>query len=123
MKVCIPAANDAGLTSEPYGHFGSAPYYVMHNMATDITEVLRNVNQQHEHGACQPLAAFDGQTVDAMIVGGMGAGAMMKLNAAGVRVFRAGPGTIADNVTAFREATLPEVTPESGCRQHGGCSH
>lgn len=123
MKVCVPAADNAGLNSHPYGHFGSAPYFVIHDTESDATEVLGNANQEHAHGTCQPLAGFNGQQVGAVIVGGIGAGAIMKLNAAGVRVYRAGTGTIAENVAALRASKLEELTPATGCRQHGGCSH
>lgn len=123
MKVCIPAATSDGLDGVPYGHFGSAPYYVIHDTANNTMEVLGNANQEHEHGACQPLQALDGHTVDAVIVGGIGAGAIMKLNASDIRVYKANPGTIAENVKALDEGALIELTPQSGCKQHSGCSH
>jgi len=123
MKVCIPTATDAGLRSVPHDHFGSAPYFVVHDMSSDTTEVLDNANQHHAHGACQPLSALGGRDVDAVIVGGIGAGAINKLNASGIRVYRASAGSIEDNVKALREGSLIELTPESGCQQHGGCNH
>ena len=123
MKVCIPAATDAGLSSAPHGHFGSAPYFVLHDTESNTTEVLGNTNQHHANGACQPLAAFDGRNINAVIVGGIGGGAIGRLNASGIRVYQAGPGLIEDNVKALREGILPEMTPETGCRQHGGCDH
>ena len=123
MKVCIPAATDAGLSSTPHGHFGSAPYFVVYDMGSDTTEVLSNSNQHHTHGACQPLSALGGRDVDAVVVGGIGAGAIVKLNASGIRVYRAGDGSIEDNVKALREGVLIELTPETGCQQHGGCNH
>ncbi|MFC2108224.1 NifB/NifX family molybdenum-iron cluster-binding protein [Candidatus Bipolaricaulota bacterium] len=123
MKVCIPAATDAGLSSVPHGHFGSAPFFVVHDMGSDKTEILSNANQHHAHGACQPLSALGGHDVDAVIVGGIGAGAIGKLNASGIRVYRADAGSIEDNLKALREGALTELTPESGCQQHGGCNH
>lgn len=123
MKVCIPAATDAGLSSTPFGHFGSAPFFTVHDTESGTTEVLGNANQHHAHGGCQPLAALDGRSVDALVVGGIGAGAIGKLNASGIRVYRAGAGSIEDNLKALREGTLAELTPESGCQQHGGCNH
>ena len=121
MKVCIPAATDAGLDSSPYAHFGSAPYFVVHDMEADTTEVLGNENQHHAGGGCQPLAALDGRSVDAMVVGGIGAGAIVKLNASGVRVFKAVSGTIGNNLEALSKGTLSELTVDTGCQQHGGC--
>ena len=37
MKVCIPAATDAGLSSTPHGIFGSAPFFVVYDMSSDTT--------------------------------------------------------------------------------------
>ena len=123
MKVCIPAATDGGLSSLPYGHFGSAPYYVIHDLDSKATQVLPSANEHHAHGGCQPLAPLAGHRIDAMIVGGIGAGAIQKLHASGVRVYQSGAGSIEDNVNAFRQGRLPELTVEAGCRQHGGCDH
>ncbi len=123
MKVCIPAAEGNGLQSHPFGHFGSAPYFVVHDLSSSTTEVLDNGNQHHAHGGCQPLAALEGRNVDAIIVGGIGVRAIGKLNASGVRVYRAQEGTIADNIQALKSGTLVEMTPDAGCSQHGGCEH
>ena len=123
MKVCIPAATDAGLGSAPHGHFGSAPFFVVHDMEAGTTEVLDNSDQHHANGGCQPLAAFDGRNINAVIVGGIGAGAISRLNASGIRVYQAEPGLIEDNVEALRKGALIELSPSAGCRQHGGCNH
>jgi predicted Fe-Mo cluster-binding NifX family protein len=121
MKFCIPAATDTGLSSLPFGHFGSAPYFVIHDTEAGTTEVLPNANDHHAGGGCQPLAALGGRAVDAFVVGGIGAGAIQKLNASGVRVFQSGTGTIEDNVKAFNAGTLAELTVATGCQSHGGC--
>ncbi len=123
MKVCIPAATDTGLGSVPFGHFGSAPYFVVHDTVLKTTQVLANGNDHHAGGGCQPLAALGGLAVDAMIVGGIGAGAIHKLNAAGVRVYQSAAGSVKDNVKALQSGTLRELAAASGCQGHDGCSH
>ncbi len=123
MKVCIPAGSNEGLASEAYGHFGSAPFFVIHDTETGEAEILENANQHHAHGACQPLKALDGRTVDAIIVGGIGVRAITKLNASGIRVYRSAPGTIESNLNAFAHQDLLELSPDAGCQQHGGCDH
>ena len=77
MKVCIPAATGVGLSSTPSGHFGSAPFFVVHDTESGITDVLDNSNEHHANGACQPVAALGGHRVEALIVGGIGAGAIL----------------------------------------------
>ena len=123
MKVCIPAATDTGLSSLPFGHFGSAPYFVIHDTEAETTEVLSNSNDHHAGGGCQPLAALGGRVVDAFVVGGIGAGAIQKLNASGVRVYRSDAGTIQDNVESFKAGALAELTVSTGCKGHSGCDH
>lgn len=123
MKICIPVASDAGLNATPFGHFGSAPFFALHDTVLGVTEVLDNGNQHHAHGACQPLAALGGQAVDAVIVGGIGGGAIQKLNAAGVRVYQSTDGSVEDNVKALQSGTLHELAAASGCQGHDGCSH
>jgi len=121
MKVCIPAATNACLSSSPFCHFGSAPYFVIHDAESSATQVLANANDHHAGGGCQPLAALGGQSVDAFVVGGIGAGAIQKLNASGVRVYQCGAGSVEDNVKALKAGTLAELTVAAGCQSHGGC--
>ena len=123
MKICIPADAHTGLEAQPFGHFGSAPYFVIHNTEDGTTDTIENANAHHAGGGCQPLAALGNQAVDAFIVGGIGAGAIQKLNAAGVRVFQSMPGTVLDNVNALASGTLPELAVAAGCKGHNGCDH
>lgn len=126
MKVCFPVTENQGLESQVYGHFGSAPGFVVVDILTNETTAINNSDQIHQHGACNPLAGLGGQQVDAVVVGGIGGGALHKLNAAGMRVFQAQKGTIAANIALFRTNELPEYMPGHTCGGHGhshGCSH
>jgi predicted Fe-Mo cluster-binding NifX family protein len=68
--------------------------------------------------------ALDGKTVDAMIVGGIGAGALRKLNALGIKVFGAGAPTVKENLALLNENKLRELTVNHACRaRQGGCRH
>jgi predicted Fe-Mo cluster-binding NifX family protein len=118
MSICIPAATAEGLSAAAYGHFGSAPYFVIHDPKTHKTDVMENTNAHHAHGGCQPLAAFGDHDVDAFVVGGIGARAIARLNASGVKVFRAIAGTVAENLEKLAAGTLVEMTPEAGCAGH-----
>ena len=76
---------------------------------------------------CSPLKALGGHDVDVMIVGGIGAGALMGLNQSGIKVHQASPGTVKNNVEAFKAGKLPELTAQYCCPGHGqspgGCGH
>ncbi len=122
MRLCIPTDGGTGTDAQVYGHFGSAPVFVIHDTATGETRAIGNAKSEHEHGACNPLATISGETIDAVVVGGIGARALMAFNGAGIRVFRAVEGTVADNASAAEEGTLLELTPENSCSNHEhGC--
>ena len=42
---------------------------------TETLQAVNNKELHHVHGACNPIMALDGKSVDAMVVGGIGAGA------------------------------------------------
>ncbi|PNU20997.1 diguanylate cyclase [Geothermobacter hydrogeniphilus] len=128
MKICFPVVENQGLESEVYGHFGSAPQFIVVDTRSREIRALNNSDQHHAHGACQPLKALGGQDVDAIVVGGIGAGALMGLNRAGLTVYQAQGVTIADNITCLAEDELPVLTPDRTCGGHGhghggGCHH
>jgi len=123
MNICIPTTNDDGLSSLVSGHFGSAPFFAIVDTETRACRSMSNANQTHAHGMCQPLAALAGQAIDGVVVGGIGMGALNKLQAAGIRVYRATTGSVGEAVDAFVNGVLPEVTPATACAQHGHHDH
>ncbi|MHB0866519.1 MAG: NifB/NifX family molybdenum-iron cluster-binding protein [Thermoleophilia bacterium] len=126
MKVCFPVQADDGLESTVYGHFGSAPMFVVVDSDADNISVINNNDMHHEHGGCNPAKALEGQNIDAIVVGGIGGGALMKLNQAGMAVFQAAGSTIRDNIELLGSGKLPMFKPGHVCGGHsggGGCSH
>ena len=120
MKIAIPVAEYRELKSPVYGHFGSAPAFALVDSETLSVEALGNRDHAHVHGACSPLKALAGARPDAVIVGGIGAGALLGLRAAGIKVYRAAGGTVADAVRQFKAAELPEIEEDGVCAGHGG---
>ena len=75
---------------------------------------------------CQPIAALGGRQVDAVVVGGIGGGALKKLRDAEIMVYRAMEGTIAENMEMIRSKKLPEFNMTHTCAGHHGnigCAH
>ncbi|QWV97347.1 diguanylate cyclase [Geomonas nitrogeniifigens] len=120
MKICFPVETNQGLSSPVYGHFGSAPGFLLVDSATGECVAIGNGDRVHQHGACNPVAGLGGYVVDAVVVGGIGGGALHKLNAAGMRVYRAGADTVADNLALFQANRLQEYMPGHTCGGHGG---
>lgn len=126
MKICFPAQNNDGLDSAVYNHFGSAPIFMVVDTDTDNITAINNRDQHHVHGACNPMKALDNQEVDAIVVGGIGAGALTRLNQMGIIVHRSQAATIRENLAMFASKTLPELTLQGCCGGHsndGGCAH
>lgn len=122
MKVCIPVEEDKGLDSAAYGHFGTAPFFLIYNTDNGEMKVIKNGDLNHEHGMCQPLKALNGEMVDAILVGGIGAGALMKLNHQGIRVYNAANETASKNIELLKGGMLKEFSVENSCNHHN-CSH
>ena len=121
MRLCIPIAEDKGLDSVVYGHFGSAPCFIVVDTETNTLALIDKHDQEHSRSGCNPVAKLDGHQIDALLVSGIGAGAIDKLNAAGVRVHLANGGSVADIVARHKEGLLPELALTDGCQHHGGC--
>ena len=124
MKVCFAVQKDEGMDSAIYGHFGSAPTFVVVDTERQCVDTVSNKDMIHAHGACNPIMALGGQNVDAIIVGGIGGGALMKLNAAGIKVYGSMAGTIKGNLDLLMTKRLPELSMANTCAGHqGGCGH
>ena len=126
MKVCFPVENNQGLASLVFNHFGSAPEFVIVDVITNESQSISNSDKIHQHGACNPVAGLGGHHVDAIVVGGIGGGALHKLNTAGIRAFKAQGGSVSENIDMLKLGTLQEYLPGHTCGGHGlshGCSH
>jgi len=124
MKVGFAVQTNEGMESRVYNHFGSAPAFIIVDTAGEEVVTVNNKDLHHVHGACNPIMALDGKSVDAMVVGGIGAGALVKLNASGIKVYGAGAPTVKENLALLSESRLQELSVNNSCRGHeGGCSH
>lgn len=122
MKICIPVSENKGVESSPYNHFGSAPKFLVVNLDGEVIEVIDNGDLNHEHGKCQPLKALANKSVDVVIVRGIGAGAISKLNSLGTKVFKGVEGNVKENLELLKENKLVEFSSNNGCDHHN-CGH
>jgi predicted Fe-Mo cluster-binding NifX family protein len=124
MKICIPTESPQGMDSIVFGHFGSAPGFVIVDTQNMQAENIQNGDLHHSHGMCQPLKALGNRTVDAIVVAAIGLGALTKLKEQGIEVYRAVEGTVRLNVDLLQQRKLPRFDPEHTCAGHAGeCSH
>jgi len=124
MKVCFAVQKDEGVDSAVYNHFGSAPAFIMVDTEIQASETVQNQDKNHMHGACNPVMALGGRNVDAVVVGGIGAGALRKLNAEGIVVYASLAQTVKENLVLLSEGRLPVLSVQQACQGHaGGCGH
>lgn len=121
MKICFPVEQNNGIESEIYGHFGSAPGFVTYDTESQATGYIDNKNAEHEHGSCNPAEALENSGVSAVIVSGIGQGAVMRLMSGGVDVYQAKTGFVKSDVSLFEDDKLVKLNRNmSMC---GGGSH
>mgnify|MGYP000114953206 FL=1 len=126
MRICMPVEDNQGLDSIVHGHFGSAPGFMVYDTDTAELQSIPNQDEHHESGACNPLMSFADVKLDFIVVSGIGGGALMKLNQAGIRVFQATAKTIKENLDVLTTKGLAEFTMQHTCQGHGhggGCAH
>jgi predicted Fe-Mo cluster-binding NifX family protein len=126
MKVCFAVQENQGVDSTVYNHFGSAPLFVMVDTDVDGATIVDNQDKDHVHGACNPIMAIGGNDIDAVVVGGIGAGAIRGLNSRGIKVYRSVAATVKENLDLLKDGRLPELTMQHACGGHGhegGCAH
>lgn len=125
MNICIPITEDQGLRSPVSEHFGSAAFFMLVDTDTRACRVVPNGNPHHSHGVCQPLAALAGERFDGLVVGGIGAGALQRLQAAGIRVYLVAQASVEQVLLALQDGSLPEATATDACcgHQHGHHGH
>ncbi len=118
MRLCIPTATNDGKTAQVYGHFGSAPFFTIYDTEKGEVEIIDNSNQHHSHGTCHPMSSLSDKNIDAVVCGGMGARAIMKLNEAGIKAYRANGGIVEEISKQFANGGLEEITAQNACQQH-----
>jgi len=131
MKVCFPVLSDEGAASTIYGHFASAPLFLVLDTSSGQSSVIANCAPDKPFAGCNPFSALRGRQLDGIVVDAIGDDAVRVMNLCGFKVYRAGSALVADNLELLENNALPEVmllqshlegrcsTGESGCN----CSH
>ena len=79
MNICIPINDDKGKESQVYGHFGSAPLFMIYEEDGENLKVINNTNKHHQHGQCHSIQELSDLKVNAVICNGMGRRAVNNL--------------------------------------------
>jgi predicted Fe-Mo cluster-binding NifX family protein len=123
VNICIPVNEDKGLQSPLCEHFGSAPLFLIVDTESGACRPVSNRNQHHAHGMCQPLSSLAGEQLDGIVVGGIGKGALARLQAANVQVFLSAHASVAETLEAYKAGTLRPMTAQIACGGHAHGRH
>jgi predicted Fe-Mo cluster-binding NifX family protein len=104
-----------------YGHFASAPLFVIIDSRTRQSTAVANCDPENPYGGCNPFSALRGRQLDGIVVGGIGDESVRVMNLCGFRVYQAQSPAVADNVALFEKDGLPEVTVQQS-HLEGRCS-
>jgi predicted Fe-Mo cluster-binding NifX family protein len=118
MKVAFPAQEDLGMDSPVFSHFGSARYFIVVDTEDPHPETIENSDRHHRHGQCNPTAALGDTPVDVVVVGGIGGGALRKLQSSGIKVYRAVEGSVRENLDLIVDRKLMQFAFDQTCSGH-----
>ncbi len=71
MKVCFPVNVNEGLQSTIFGHFSSAPLFLLVDSESKEIEEVENCDPKDPFQGCNPLAALKDKGVEAIVVEGV----------------------------------------------------
>jgi predicted Fe-Mo cluster-binding NifX family protein len=131
MKVCFPVVTDEGMGSNIYGHFASAPCFLIVDTVTRQTYTLANCDGKNLFSGCNPFIALRDQELDGIVVAGIGDDALRTMNSCGFRVYEANSSSVRENAELFEhhaltEALLQNSHLEGSCNDQEGartCGH
>jgi len=120
MKICMPVEGLNGLNERIFGHFGSSPYFLIYDTETKEIKTVKNTNENHIHGACQPTDLLKSENISAVIISGIGINALLKLKNANIKIYILKPEdlnslTVEKVINLFNENKLIELTEVIDC--------
>ncbi len=123
MKFCIPTAIDDGIDSVAYGHFASAPYFIVYDTKSKELYSIQNENAQYEEGISNPAKLMKEHQVTAILVGGMGAKSIKYFADEGIKVFRSSTFfRVYELINQFEKDLLFELNHQDICKEYN-CVH
>jgi predicted Fe-Mo cluster-binding NifX family protein len=127
--VAIACESAAGLDGDVCGHFGGSPFFVVAEIAGGAIVSSKCLASPGHGQGCSMPGFVHSLGATAVIVGGIGGGAVNGLGRCGITVIAGASGNAGEALRAFAAGTL--VPGKPGCQGHGGhgghgdhgCSH
>jgi len=122
-KIAIPSNGEGGLDGTRSGHFGHCDVFTLVDVENgEIKEVSILQNQEHVQGGCMvPVNLLSENSVNALIVGGIGMRPLMGFNQVGINVYHDDQRTeIEPVVKDLIAGKLQEISNDQVCGGGGG---
>ena len=122
-KIAIPSNGEGGLDGTRAGHFGHCDVFTLVDVENgEIKEVSILQNQEHVQGGCMvPVNLLSDNSVNALIVGGIGLRPLMGFKQVGINVYhddqRAEIEPVVKDLIAGK---LSEISNDQVCGGGGG---
>jgi predicted Fe-Mo cluster-binding NifX family protein len=86
-------------------------------------ETIKNGDEYHVHGRCQPILSLPVETVDAVVCRSLGKRAFLRLHDAGIPVLLTGAPNVSGILEAYRKDELVSMTADQACGGGQGHGH
>jgi predicted Fe-Mo cluster-binding NifX family protein len=131
MNICFPVKSDQGLGSEIYGHFASAPFFLVVDTDGKTCSIIANCSPDSPFAGCNPFSALRGRQLDGIVVDAIGDDAVRTMNLCGFTVYHAGSTSVSENIESFANGDLSEVLVQqshlegrcTAAESGHGCNH
>lgn len=131
MRLCFPITEDLGIESPLYGHFSSAPMFLIVDTESKQTEAVLNCDPKDPFTGCSPFNALKSLEIDAIIVEGLGDNALQAMHLAGFKVYEAKSTSLVDNLNMYKSEELQESVRQNSAAAgrcgdeegEGSCDH
>ncbi|HEY3447554.1 MAG TPA: NifB/NifX family molybdenum-iron cluster-binding protein [Myxococcales bacterium] len=118
--VAIACEDGAGLESTVSRHFGHSPFFLVAQLSGEKVVDTKTVPSPGHGEGCSMPQFVKTLGAQAVVVGGLGPGAVAGLGNFGIEVLAGVSGKAGDALLAFARGTL--VAREASCGGHG-CGH
>jgi predicted Fe-Mo cluster-binding NifX family protein len=119
--VVVACETPDGLAGQVCGHFGHTPFFAVAQIEGEQMVSSRTVASPGHGQGCSMPAFIGSLGADAVIVGGIGPGAVNGLAAQGIEIVAGATGNAMEALKAYAAGTLERGEP--GCHGHGGHDH
>ena len=121
-RIAIPSMSDGGLESDICAHFGSCEYFTIVEITNGKPNDVSSVNNESPdgvHNCAAPAELLKDNSVDVVIVSGIGGRPLVSLTSKGIRVFGGAFGSVSDALKDYSSGALDELSDHGTCN----CSH